>query len=148
MKKDAAYLLAFIAVIFIGVANLAIAIYQSIPKKVSNHATIRVIGVDIFADENLTEILLLIEWGMLDSGENRSYQAWIQNTGNDPQKLVMWTETWNPVNASDWISLTWNYDGSWIPVNASLPVAFTLHVDSNVQGITDFSFDIWVKGVH
>ena len=148
MGRQTIYVATIIALAVLFVTSLACAIYQSIPKKVSNHATIRVIGVDVFADENLTETLLLIEWGMLDPGENRSCPAWIQNTGNDPQKLVMWTETWNPVNASDWISLTWNYDGSWIPVNASLPVAFTLHVDSNVQGITDFSFDIWVKGVH
>jgi len=72
----------------------------------------------------------------------------VKNTGNDAQKLVMWTENWNPTAAFDSIALTWNYDDSWIGVNASIPVVITLSVDANVTGVTSFSFDIWVKGVH
>jgi hypothetical protein len=60
----------------------------------------------------------------------------------------MWTENWNPTAAFDSITLTWNYDDLWIAANASIPVVFTLSVDANVTGVTAFSFDIWVKGVH
>jgi hypothetical protein len=117
-------------------------------KLIRNIGTIRAIGVEIYADEALTSVLTEIAWGTLDAGETKSFNAWIKNTGNDAQKLVMWTENWNPTTAFDSITLTWNYDDSWIPANDSIPVAFTLSVDPNITSVTSFSFDIWVKGVH
>jgi hypothetical protein len=117
-------------------------------KLIRNVGTLRAIGVEIYADEALTTVLTEIAWGTLDPGESRSFNAWVKNTGNDMQKLVMWTENWNPTTAFDSIALTWNYDDSWIPSGDSIPVVFTLTVDPNVTGVTSFSFDIWVKGVH
>ena len=147
MKKDVKIVLATFFVCGLFVGALSYAIYEW-ACQIRNVGIIRTIGVDVYRDESLAEILDIIDWGLLDPGENRSVPAWIRNTGNDAQKLVMWTENWNPTNASDWITLTWNYNGSWIPVNASIPVVFTLTVDANISGITNFSFDIWVKGVH
>jgi hypothetical protein len=117
-------------------------------KTIRNVGTIRVISVEIYGDEALTSVLNEITWGTLDPGEARNFNAWVKNTGNDAQKLVMWTENWNPTAAFDSITLTWNYDDSWIGANASIPVVFTLSVDANVTGVTSFSFDVWVKGVH
>jgi hypothetical protein len=135
----------FICGILLGV--VVYAAYERV-KPIRNVGTIRVIGVEIYADEALTSVLNEITWGTLDPGESKSFNAWVKNTGNDAQKLVMWTENWNPTAAFDSIALTWNYDDSWIAVNASIPVVFTLSVDSNITGVTSFSFDIWVKGVH
>lgn len=146
MEKDVKIVLAtvFLCGVFVGVTSFAI--YQW-AHQVRNVGVIRTIGVDVYRDESLAEILDIINWGVFDPGENKGVPAWVKNTGNDAQKLVMWTESWNPTNASDWITLTWNYDGSWIPVNASISVVFTLSVDPEITGITNFSFDIWVKGV-
>ena len=148
IKKHIKVLLAtaFLCGLFIGVA-VSFAMYQS-THQIQNVGVIRTIGVDVYADAELTEILNVIEWGIVDPGENKSHAAWVKNTGNDAQKLVMWTEAWNPTNASDWMTLTWDYGDSWIQPNASIPVVFTLHVDSNIEGVTDFSFELWVKGVH
>jgi len=116
--------------------------------RISNIGTVRAIGVEVYRDANLTETLDHINWGIIEPGENKSFTMWIKNTGNDAQKIVMWTEAWNPSNASNWITLTWNYDGSWIPVNGSIPVVFILSVDPLISGIISFSFEIWIKGVH
>jgi len=147
MRREVGYLVALILVSLVSVGLATWTIYESIPK-VHNYGKIRVIGVQVYADAGLTQILDHIDWGVLDPGENRSQPAWIKNIGNDAQKLVMWTEAWEPVNASDWIFLSWDYGGAWIPVNASIPVVFTLSVDSNIENITSFRFEIWVKGAH
>ena len=148
VKKHIKILLAtaFACGLFLGAACFAM--YQSTHQPIQNVGVIRTIGVEVYADAELTEILYVIEWGIVSPGENKSHAAWVKNTGNDAQKLVMWTEAWNPTNASAWITLTWDYEGSWIQVNASIPVLFTLHVDPNIEGVTDFSFELWVKGVH
>jgi hypothetical protein len=147
MRKDVKIVLAAVFVCGLFVGALSYAIYQW-ASQIRNVGVIRAIGVDVYRDEALTEILDIIDWGLLDPGENRSVSAWVKNTGNDEQKLVMWTESWNPTNASDWISLSWDYGGSWVSVNASVPVVFTLSIDLDIEGVTNFSFDIWVKGVH
>ena len=147
MQRETKYLMALILVTIAFVGLAAWTIYESIPK-IYNYGKIRVIGVEVYADANLTQTLEIIDWGMLDPGENKTHLCWIKNIGNDAQKLITWTEAWNPVNASDWITLSWDYADSWIPVNASVPVAFTLSVNLNIEGVINFSFDIWVKGVH
>jgi len=135
----------FVCGLLVGTASYAIIEQVS---QIRNIGTIRTIGVDVYRDEELTTVLDVIAWGTLDPGEVRSVDAWVKNTGNDAQKLVMWTENWNPTAAQDWMFLAWNYDDSWIAVNASIPVVFTLSVDPNITDVTSFSFDIWVKGVH
>jgi len=151
VRKETKYVIALILLGLAFVGALSWAIYESIPK-LHNHATIRVIGVEIYEDANLTTSLNVIEWGLLDPGENRSYSCWIKNIGNDAQKLTTWTEAWNPANASDWITLTWNYNNTWIPAEGSISVDFIISVrsdfDPDITNFTEFSFDIWVKGVH
>ncbi len=122
--------------------------YAKSSKQIQAHGYIRVLGVEIWKDEALTEILGFIDWGILSAGEETTYFVWVENQGNSEIKLSMWTEAWNPTNASDWIDLSWDYDDSWIPANSSIPILFTLSVSSNIIGITNFSFDIWVKGVY
>jgi hypothetical protein len=56
------------------------------------------------------------------------------------------TSNWNPPNAADYISLSWNYGGQTIGANQVLAVTLSLSISSNIQGITTFSFDIVVVG--
>jgi len=140
-----ALLIVFVCGLLVGTASYAIIGRVS---QIRNVGTIRTMGAEVYADEALTTVLTEIAWGTLYAGEVRSFDAWVKNIGNDAQKLVMWTENWNPAAACDQITLTWNYVDSWVAVNASFPVVFTLSVDPNITDVKGFSFDIWVKGVH
>lgn len=115
--------------------------------QIRNVGRIRAIGVQVFADEALTTVLEEVNWGTLNPGENRSVNAWIKNTGNDAQKLILWTESWDPVTAQNSILLSWDYGNEWISPGASVPVTFTLSVDPIISDVDSFSFDIWIKGV-
>jgi len=115
--------------------------------RIRNVGTIRAVGVQVYADEALTDVLNEISWGTLDPGESRNFNCWVKNTGNDAQKLILWTENWIPTSAQDSILLTWDYADGWIAAGASIPVVFTLSVDPNIDGVTGFSFDIVVQGV-
>ena len=115
--------------------------------QIQNVGTIRSIGVEVYADKALTQKLNEITWGTLDPGETRSANAWIKNTGNDAQKLVLWTENWNPTDAQNSINLSWDYIDAWINAGDSIAVEFILSIDPEISGVSSFSFDIWVKGV-
>ena len=114
---------------------------------IQNVGTIRSIGVEVYADEALTQILNQITWGTMDPGETRNTTAYIKNTGNDAQKLVLWNENWNPTDAQNSINLSWNYTNIWIDSGDSVSVEFMLSVNPEISGISSFSFDIWIKGV-
>lgn len=146
MRKTVPLVLTLSFVLGLLLGTTSYAIIEQI-SQIRNLGTIRAIGVDVYQDEELTDVLDTISWGTLDPGEAKSFDAWVKNTGSDAQKLVLWTENWNPTAAQDGISLDWSYDDSWIAVNASVRVVFTLSVDSDISGVGSFSFDIWIKGV-
>lgn len=69
--------------------------------QIQNVGTIRAIGVEVYSEDSLSETLEQIAWGTLDLGETRPVDVWIKNTGNDAQKLVMWTEKLGSYGSSE-----------------------------------------------
>jgi len=114
--------------------------------RIPNLATLKVVGIGVYEDPGCTVSVAQIEWGIVDPGDGATFDAYIKNESNVPITLTMYTEDWNPANASDFISLSWDYDGSEILVDDSIPVAFLLSVDPATAGIDSFSFTIVIVG--
>jgi len=136
----------FIAFV-LGIAStlLTQAIMQS-TWHIENRAALKAVGVDVYQDSALTVPVVSIDWGMLEPGEIKNYSCYVVSRSNVPIILSLTTENWQPVNASNFITLTWNYDGHVIPVGNYTPVTFTLHVAPATTGITSFSFSITIVG--
>ncbi len=106
------------------------------------------IFVEIYSEPECINTITEIDWGWVEPNMSYSKIIWIKQLGNYPWvNLSMWTENWIPVNASDFLVLTWDREGYEMhkfdpPVNATL----TLWIDANVTDIQDFSFDIIIKG--
>ena len=130
-------LLVFVAV---SVAALLVgAVIGASLVRIRNVGTIRAVGVEVYADEGLSIVLTEISWGVLDPGESRTFNAWVQNSGNVAQGLALSTESWSPFGAGNSISLSWDYGDVLIPAGASIPVVFTLSVDPGISGVSGFS---------
>jgi hypothetical protein len=114
--------------------------------KITAVVTIKSVGVNVYSDPACTVPLLGIDWGMMEPGQSKSFPAYIKNESNVPVIMSMYADNWNPVNAKDFMTLGWSYDGSQIPVDSTLPVDFTLTISASISGITNFSFEIWVVG--
>ena len=146
MKEDTKQFLALSLLCLACISCFVYGIFER-SQQIKNKGVIRVIGVQIFEDANLTSVLQEIDWGLVSPNETKTFGAWVLNTGNDQVKLLMWTQAWLPLNASDWITLSWNYSETIIQPNASIEVKFLLHVDANIRGIENFAFEIWIMGV-
>jgi len=70
----------------------------------------------------------------------------LRNEGNAPMVLSIDTENWNPPEASEYITLGWDYARQTINLGAVLKATLTLVVTSNITGITSFRFDIVIMG--
>lgn len=113
---------------------------------VGNSGTVKAVGVGVYWNSACTSIVTSISWGTIEPGTNVNSTVYIRNQGNSPATLSMRTENWNPTNASNYLTLSWNYSGQTLAVNQVIPVKFTLTVSPSTQGITSFTFDIIIVG--
>jgi hypothetical protein len=115
-------------------------------RTVSNTGAVKAIGVGVYWDNQCTNPLSSISWGTIEPGASTNVTCYIRNEGNSPSNLSMTKSNWNPSNASNYITLNWNYGGQLINTGAVIQVTFTLSVSASIQGITSFSFDITIIG--
>ena len=119
---------------------------QSYVRQIPCTGTITAIGINVFSDAACTQNVTGINWGLLTPGSLTNYQAYIKSTSNMPITLSLGTDSWNPVSASTYITLSWSYAGTQLQPNASIPVTLTLTVSPSIAGFTSFSFNIDITG--
>jgi len=115
-------------------------------RTISNAGAVRAIGVGVYWNSTGTNMVTSINWGTLEPGSSTNRTCYIQNEGNSASILSMNATNWNPSNASDYISLSWDYGGQLVNPGKLIPVIFTLSISDSVEGITSFSFDITIVG--
>jgi hypothetical protein len=113
-------------------------------KTVRNTGSMKGVGVGIYWDWSCTNRTSSISWGSLDSGSSKTVTVYIRNEGNTAATLSKAVQNWNPSEASNYMTLNWNYAGQALSVNQVLQVKLTLTVSSTISGITDFDFDLTV----
>ena len=87
-----------------------------------------------------------VSWGVLEPGQNQTITFYLRNEGNSPTTLSFDTSNWTPQGASTFFDLSWDYDGDPIEPDSIQRIRLTLSVDSNIQGIENFSFDLTIVG--
>jgi len=115
-------------------------------RTVSNAGTVKAIGVGVYWNNECTDPLSSIDWGILEPGSSKNVTCYIRNEGNSVSTLSMYASNWSPSNASDYLTLSWDYGGQSINPDDVVQVTFTLSVDASIDGITSFSFDITIVG--
>jgi hypothetical protein len=108
--------------------------------------TVKALGVGVYWDSGCSQTVSSIDWGLAEPGAVKNVTVYMRNEGNAPITLSLQTANWNPVNATNYISLSWDYGGQAIGVNQVVAVTLSLSISSNIEGITTFSFDIVIVG--
>jgi hypothetical protein len=139
-----------VSIIFV-IATLAILgtlVFAILPasQRVPNTGKVKAIGVGIYWDSACSQEVSLIPWGSLNPGETKNTNVYVRNEGNVPVVLSMTTDSWNPVSASGYITLSWNRGGYVLNSTASVQAVLTLSVSSSISGVENFSFDIVITG--
>jgi hypothetical protein len=111
-------------------------------RVIHNNAHVYCVGINIYWDPECTNPCTTINWGELYPGDTKTQQIYIKNVENTPCTLTMATSNWTPTEASNYITISWNYAGQTLNPSEILPVTFTLKVSEQVTGINDFTFDI------
>ena len=123
-------------------ATTLLSAYQQIP----NYGVVKAVRVGVYEDFECSVNVTAINWGTLEPGAVTNFTVYVRNEGNTPLMLNMTTANWNPENASRYITLEWNLEGYTInPLNV-VPANLTLSVSPNIEGITNFHFEIFIVG--
>jgi len=128
----------------VALAALASGFFQS-SVRIVGRGTVKAVGVGVFWDSNCTNPVSFIDWGMVEPGSMNNVTVYVRNEGNVAAGISLASENWNPSNASDYLALSWNYDGQQLNPSEVVQVTLTLTISSSVQGITSFSFDIIIS---
>jgi len=102
-------------------------------------------GVGVYWDQACTRPRTEIDWGTLNPGSVKNELVYIKNIEGKPF-LNKSTEDWYPVNADKSITLLWDYSGRRMNSGDVLQITLTLSVSRDIEGISNFSFDILIAG--
>lgn len=87
-----------------------------------------------------------IDWGTLYPDSNGTEVINIKNKAAFRQTLLFFTSDWVPVNASKYLTFSWNYSGAVLQPSQQIPVELRLYVHPDIQGIYNFTFNINIQG--
>jgi hypothetical protein len=112
--------------------------------KIQNTGTIRGLGVEVYWDPLGVSKVTTIDWGTLSPGDFRGTTIYIKNVQNTNCTLSFNTTAWNPVNASKYLLLSWNYTGAVLQPSKYVVVQIRLLVDTAIKDVHSFTFTIWI----
>lgn len=113
-------------------------------QTISNTGSVEAIGVGVYWDQSCADTVTSIDWGVLEPDSNVTRTVYIRNEGNTEATLSVATSNWNPSDASNYMTLGWDYGGQTLNANEVIEVKLTLSVSASIVGITTFSFDITI----
>jgi len=106
--------------------------------------TIKTVGVGVYADSNCTIPVTSIDWGIMEPSQTKETTVFIRNEGNVASNLTIRTESWEPPEAEQYITLANDYDNRTLNPMDVVQVLFTLTIKPSIVGIKQFAFDIVV----
>lgn len=116
-------------------------------QSINSGGTITAMNVEIFNSNECTQTCSTINWGILTPGESINQTIYIQNTGNKQITLLMSVENWNPENATNFLSLTWDKENTILHPNQISAATLILSASTEINSIDDFNFDIIITGI-
>ena len=105
-------------------------------------------NVGIYSNSACTVPVTTISWGSIEAGGSTSQTIYVEDTGGAAMTLSISVGSWSPASASNYITITWNGQGTQIQpgVSGALAVTLTLTVSSSITGISTFSNTITISG--
>jgi len=112
----------------------------------SSYGAVKAFGVGVYWDSNCSLPVSSIDWGLVEPGLASNVTFYIRNEGNYAVTLFLEAENWDPENASDYLTLKWDYAGQIIGLDEIVGVTLSLWASPDIADVADFRFDVVISG--
>lgn len=117
---------------------------------VQNLGTIKTIGVEAYWDRSLKNKTESVNWGTIWAGSSQNVTFYVRSISKIEATLYLNATNWNPAKLSEYMTLSWNYNGTIVHPNEIIQVTLTLSASSSnafiyyliTSDVKQFSFDI------
>ena len=107
-------------------------------------ATIKTLEVEIYWDANGVNKRETMNWGEIEPWTSTNTIAYIKSASNFVVTLTFSLTDWNPVEISDYLTISWDYNGTLIEPGEIIPVTTTLSASSS-DAFIDYLVDNEIK---
>ena len=113
---------------------------------------IKTIGVEAYWDPNCENKTETIDWNTLWPGTTKNVTLYIRSVSNVKTTLHLHTSNITPPNISEYLNLSWNYDGTTLNPNEIIQVTLFLSASDDksfsqyliANDVTEFNIDIHI----
>ena len=99
-------------------------------------------SIEVYWDPQCSSVVGSIEWGTLYAGESNNVTVYVRNEGESATVLSLGVSDWSPIEATNYLSIDWNYSGFIVESGDVAAINLFLTVDPTVIGISDFAVNI------
>ena len=105
------------------------------------------VGLKVCSDSACTIPIKNFNWGAISPGRTATTTVYIKNTeDSNSLTLSIQASNWNPTSASQYLTLSWDKQGTVLAPGQSTEATITLTVSSSITGITSFNVQISISG--
>lgn len=153
-SKKTVVLILIVVVITIVISTMLSMLLQKTDNLfVPSIGTVETQGVEAYWDidfENKTET---IDWGKIWVGSSQDVTFYVRSISNVETTLYLNTTNWDPSNLSDYMSLSWNYNGTTVNPGEIIQITLTLSAPYSsdfisyliTKDVKEFSFEIIIS---
>ena len=128
------------------IAISAVTALLTTQKTIHGSGSIKSVGLGVYWDLECTNTTSSLDFGQLEPESSKNFTLFLRNEGNSALTLNMTMENWNPSNAANYLTLTWNREGQQVNPDEVIGFVIALSVSEDITGISTFSLDIIISG--
>ena len=115
---------------------------QTIPL----NGSITTVNLGVYTDSLCTQNATALNVGDLNPGDLATQTVYVKNTGTVPETLTMTVSNWNPTDAGNALTLTWDQQNNVLNAGEVVKATLTLTVDLDTGSLAAFSCDVTFTG--
>lgn len=128
------------------IAISAVTALLTTQKTIHGSGSIKSVGLGVYWDLECTNTTSSLDFGQLEPESSKNFTLFLRNEGNSALTLNVTMENWNPSNAANYLTLTWNREGQQVNPDEVIGFVIALSVSEDITGISTFSLDIIISG--
>jgi len=114
---------------------------------IGSQGTVKATGVGVYLDSSGSNAVSFVDWGIIEPGAAKNITVYVRNEGNGVITLILGTDNWTPSNVSNYMALSWDYADQLIDPQEVVQITLALLTSPDIEGITNFSFDIIIDAI-